>query len=75
MTDKQDSISPKRLAAVALLRRGVATLADVAWLTGASRQLIRHWARQAEIDATKRRAAYLERHWSRQMRRQGARRR
>jgi len=75
MTDKQDSISPKRLAAVALLRRGVATLADIAWLTGASRQLVRHWAKQAGVDVLKRRSAYLERQWERQTRRQASNRR
>jgi predicted HTH domain antitoxin len=50
-------------AAVALMRTGAATIAEVAELAGRSRQIVAHWARRAGIDATAARAARLQRLW------------
>lgn len=50
-------------AALALLRSGRATVADVAWLAGTSRQLVTYWARRARIDPIAARQAYLARLW------------
>ena len=48
-----------RRAAMTLLQRGLATPFEIATVSGMSRQLCRHWAR----DFTDSRAAYLERVW------------
>lgn len=50
-------------AALSLLRSGRATAAEVAELAGTSRQLDRHWALRAGIDAPAARAEYLARLW------------
>jgi predicted HTH domain antitoxin len=47
-------------AAVSLMRKGHATLAETADLFGRSRQIVRHWAQRAGLDVAAARAAYLE---------------
>ena len=48
-------------AAVSMLRKGHATVAEVAALFGRSRQIVTHWAARAGVDVPARRAAFLER--------------
>ena len=50
-------------AALAMLRLGIATQSEVAELAGTSRQLVRHWATRAGVDAPGARAEYLKREW------------
>lgn len=52
-----------REKALKLLRRGVVTLSEAAALAKVSRQLVRYWCIQADIDPTKERARYLARLW------------
>ena len=55
-----------RLAALALLRDGRATVTEIAGLAGTSRQLVRHWSIRAGIDAgaiQRARDRYLARAW------------
>lgn len=54
-------------AAVALMRAGLATQGEVATLADTDRQLVRHWARRAGIDAPAARAAYLAREWQKRV--------
>jgi hypothetical protein len=56
-------------AALAMLRIGIATQAEVAELAGTSRQLVRHWATRAGIDAPAARAEYLKREWQKRQER------
>jgi hypothetical protein len=56
MAARNDAI---REAAILLMRKGLATPFEIAWLSGMSRQLTRHWARSC-IDS---REAYLRRIW------------
>ena len=58
-----DNDSTKRAAAMALLRKGLATQSEVAELAQKSRQLVRYWAGMAKIDSSKARAKYLARIW------------
>lgn len=51
-------------AALRLLRRGEATLSEVADLAGRSRQIVRHWAKRSAIDATVTRSEYLKKKWA-----------
>lgn len=51
-------------AAESMLRTGAATVAEVADLTGRSRQIVAHWARRAGIDPLTARRERLERTWS-----------
>ena len=53
-----------RAPAVRMLADGVATMSEVAELASTSRQLVRHWAKQAGIDAAAARAEYLQRAWA-----------
>jgi hypothetical protein len=57
MAARNDAI---REAALSLMRKGLATPFEIAWLSGMSRQLTRHWARSC-IDS---REAYLRRIWA-----------
>ena len=54
-------------AAVSLIESGIATIAEVAWLTGRSRELIRYWAGRPEhIDGLPAaRAKHLQAEWKR----------
>lgn len=55
-----------RQAALALLRDGRATVTEIAGLAGTSRQLVRHWAIRANVDAgaiQRARDRYLARAW------------
>ena len=52
-----------RLAALALLRSGHATMAEIAELTGLTRQGVAYWASAVGIDAVATRRAYLTRVW------------
>jgi hypothetical protein len=52
-------------AALRMLRAGAATLSEVAELAGTSRQLVRHWAMRAGIDAGQARAKHLKKRWDR----------
>lgn len=58
----------RRVAAVAMLRLGIATLSEVARLAGVSRQLVAYWAESAGVDASQARAAWLDRQWLRRLR-------
>jgi len=57
-----------RDVAVAMLRAGAATVAEVAWLANASHQRVSYWAKAAGIDARKCRESWLTREWARQRR-------
>ncbi len=50
-------------AALALLRRGLATLGEAAQLTGVSPQLVRQWALAARLDWKQARRKRLEGAW------------
>jgi hypothetical protein len=52
-----------RNLAVAMLRAGTATVAEVAWLAKASHQRVSYWAKRAGIDARQCRERYLTREW------------
>jgi transposase-like protein len=52
-----------RERALELLIGGEATLSEVADLAGVSRQLVRHWAIQAGIDAPAERQKLLRKLW------------
>ena len=52
-----------RDVAVAMLRAGTATIAEVAWLAKTSHQRVSYWAKRADIDARKCRELYLTREW------------
>jgi transposase-like protein len=55
----EKQLSTEYAAALALLRTGKATHAELARLLGCSRQLIRFWAKTAGIDAPRARDAYV----------------
>lgn len=50
-------------AAIAMLAKGAATLSEVARLADTSRQLVRHWAKQAGLDVAKIRERRIAREW------------
>jgi len=52
-----------RDVAVAMLRAGTATIAEVAWLAKASHQRVSYWAKRAGIDVHKCRELYLTKEW------------
>lgn len=54
-----------KAAAIALLAKGLASQSEVARLAGVSRQLVRHWAK--DIDVDRNREALLSRLWRREM--------
>lgn len=59
-------------AALSLLRAGETTMAELAEVSGISRQLIRHWVLRAGMtadDLAARRAAYLATAWRRALER------
>jgi hypothetical protein len=56
-----------KTAALALLAAGEATLSEAAELAGASRQLVRHWARREGIDPAATRAAWLKSAWRKRL--------
>ena len=65
-TDLETSANDRaRLVAVALMRDGRATMAEVSHLAGTSRQLVAFWAMRAGINVTQTRAEYLAREWQR----------
>ena len=49
--------------AVAILRAGIATVAEVAWLAKTSHQRVSYWAKVADIDARECRERYLTKEW------------
>jgi hypothetical protein len=49
--------------AVAMLRAGTATVAEVAWLAKASHQRVSYWAKRAGIDARQCRELHLTKEW------------
>ena len=53
-----------RELAVAMLRAGTATIAEVAWLAKASHQRVSYWAKRADIDARECRELHLTEEWS-----------
>jgi hypothetical protein len=55
--------SREQAAALALLRRGLVTQSEAAMLTGASKQLVRHWCLRRGIDTAAAREAYLRKAW------------
>jgi len=55
--------STTRDVAVAMLRAGTATIAEVAWLAKTSHQRVSYWAKRADIDARKCRESYLTKEW------------
>lgn len=63
-----DTTKEVRRAALAMMRTGMATIAEVARLAGVSRQLAHYWADAAEIDPAKSRAAWLARQWEARVR-------
>jgi len=52
-----------RDVAVAMLRAGTATIAEVAWLAKASHQRVSYWAKAAGLKPGKARDAWLQRTW------------
>jgi hypothetical protein len=58
-----ESETTTRDIAVAMLRAGTATIAEVAWLAKASHQRVSYWAKRAEIDTRKCRELCLTREW------------
>jgi hypothetical protein len=61
--------SREQAAALALLRKGLVTQSEAAELTGASKQLVRHWCLRRGIDTGAARAAYLRKTWRQALRR------
>lgn len=59
--------NPHRAAAILLLRRGMATLAECAHLASVSRQAVRWWAQQEGLDVDEARKQYLARLWAKTM--------
>jgi hypothetical protein len=55
--------SKEQAAALALLRKGLVTQSEAAKLTGASKQLVRHWCLRRKINTAAAREAYLRRVW------------
>jgi predicted transcriptional regulator len=53
-----------RAAALKIMTRGHATIAEIAELVGISRQAVRMWAQRAEIDPVENRATYLAELWA-----------
>jgi predicted aminopeptidase len=53
-----------RLAALKILARGHATMAEIAALAGVSRQGVRKWAQQAGIDPVETRRRRLQALWA-----------
>jgi transposase-like protein len=60
--------STERQAAVAMARTGIATAGELARLAGVSRQLMRHWLSQADLDVPRIREERLAREWQRRTR-------
>lgn len=54
-----------RKAAIKLLATGLASPAEVANISGASKQLVRYWCNTAGINWRKARKAYLTKAWRR----------
>ncbi len=54
-----------RRAVVILIRRGTMTVPEAALLAGVSRQLVRHWCKQARIVIGQSRNARLAKEWRR----------
>jgi hypothetical protein len=46
-----------------MLRAGIATVAEVAWLAKTSHQRVSYWAKVADIDARECRERYLTKEW------------
>jgi len=58
-----------RRAVLTLIRRGQVTVPEAAQLAGVSRQLIRHWCRQARVVIGKSRKAVITKQWRKVMNR------
>ena len=56
-----------RDAALDMARKGIATLAELARLSGATRQLVRYWCQFDGVDAPKARSEYLTKEWHKRM--------
>ena len=67
MTSHRSTSETKVRAAVAMLRLGLATQAEIAEVAGESRQLVRHWAKRAGIDAAEIRRERVAREWARRV--------
>ncbi len=59
-----------KAAAIELLRSGLATAAEVAWLADVSRQAVAQWAEKEGFDPVETREAWLEKAWTQIMRTQ-----
>jgi predicted transcriptional regulator len=53
-----------RAAALKIMTKGHATIAEIAELVGISRQAVRMWAQRAEIDPVANRERYLTELWA-----------
>jgi hypothetical protein len=60
--------SREQAVALALLREGLVTQSEAAALTGASKQLVRHWCLRRGIDTGAAREACLRKTWQRALR-------
>jgi hypothetical protein len=60
--------SKAQAVALSLLRKGVVTQSEAAALTGASKQLVRHWCLRRGIDCAAAREAYLRKTWRKALR-------
>lgn len=63
MDDSTEKDDAAREAAIEMLTEGMATPAEVARLSGASRQLLRYWIQRAGIDPRKTRDSQLAKAW------------
>jgi hypothetical protein len=61
--------SKQQAVALELLRKGWVTQSEAAALTGASKQLVRHWCLRRKIDVAAAREAHLRRIWRDALRR------
>jgi predicted transcriptional regulator len=59
-------MTDNRLAALKILTRGHATMAEIAELAGVTRQGVRKWAQQAGIDPVANRENYLLELWAKE---------
>jgi excisionase family DNA binding protein len=62
-----------RTAALKIMARGHATIAEIAELVGISRQAVRMWTQRAKIDAVASRKRYLNELWAEALDGQSAR--
>lgn len=60
-----DTTSPEKRAALALLSKGLVTQAEAARLAGVSRQLVRYWSKAIPLDRN--REAVLAKLWAKEI--------